>query len=181
MVFRVETPQVGRKTKHPQKHKQARPPSTPTATSSKHSLALQYPSVTSQTPSRRVGLNDEAVLHYLGHYNDKFNNSFGRTTAVDCLTPVLQSDAARGGPVADIITACGLATLGTMTGTPDLMTAARVRQTKVLRQLQKQLQDPNTALTNSSVLTCLSLASFEVCRACCAVCFRLTYRSDRVL
>ncbi|KAF2685415.1 hypothetical protein K458DRAFT_24221 [Lentithecium fluviatile CBS 122367] len=158
IVFKNETPQVVRKTRLKKKH----PQPTPAATPAEHSFAQQYPSVLVQRPSRRVGLNNEAVLHFLGHYNEKFFASFGRTGGVDYMTPVFQSDTARGGPVAEIITACGLATLGAMKGSPDLVTAARVRQTKVLRLLQQQLQDPNTALTNSSVLTCLFLSSFEV-------------------
>jgi hypothetical protein len=117
--------------------------------------------LTQHRPSRRADLHTEAVLHFLGHYNEKF--FFGRSGDGDYMTPVLRADAARGGPLADAIAACGLATLGSMKNSPDLVVQANVRKTKVLRQLQEQLRDPGMALDDTSVLTCLFLGSFEVC------------------
>lgn len=133
--------------------------------SSGQNVVLYYPDILGQKPSRKAALDDEAVCHYLGHYNEKFFASFGRigsTGGIDYISPVFQLDEARGGPAAGIITACGFGTLGRFKKSPELMKTARIRQTKILRQLQQQLQDPTKALTNSSMLTCLSLASFEV-------------------
>jgi hypothetical protein len=137
------------------------------------SSALQFPSVSVRRPSRTMDLENEAVLHFMGCYHEKFFH--GRPGMLEThTTPLLEFDAARGGPVAEIMTACGLATLGSMKNAPELVMQANVRKAKVLRQLQMQLQDPEMALSSSSVLTCLFLSSIEVCssvpRACCVGC-----------
>jgi len=158
IVFRTETPQIVKKAK-------AKKTLGLVTAADERSFALRYPSLLAQKPSRRADLDNEAVLHFMVHYDERF--FYGRTGGVDYLTPVLEADSARGGPVADIITACGLATLGSMKNCPDLVMQANVRKTKVLRQLQTQLQDPQQALTNSSVLTCLFLGSLEVSLSPC--------------
>ena len=176
IVFRTETPQVVRKAKAggkvPKKNKVpstavvlATRPRTPSESASE----ISYPSVSVQRPSRRVDLHTEAAQHFLAHYYEKM--FFGRGGGVDYLTPILEADKARGGPVADVVVACGLATLGSMKNSPDLMMQAYARKSKVLRQLQTQLQDPDKALTHSSVLTCLFLGSFEVCSLQLCCCF----------
>jgi hypothetical protein len=186
-VFRVENPHVQRKVKSRTRTSQAttskKSTTSTSSSSSEEALALrprtppsekrgrnkQYEyeeeilrlALTAHRPSRLANLQTEAVLHFLGHYNEKF--FFGRSGDGDYMTPVLQADAAQGGPVADAIAACGLATLGSMKNSPELVVAGNVRKTKVLRRLQEQLRDPRMALDDTSVLTCLFLGSFEVC------------------
>lgn len=139
---------------------------SPSTSSSDRSLGtsavvqVRYPSISIARPSRHANLHTEAVLHFLGHYNEKF--FFGRAGDGDYMTPVLRADAARRGPLADIIEACGLATLGSMKNCPEMVVQANVRKTKVLRMLQGQLADEGMARSDSSVLTCLFLGSFEV-------------------
>lgn len=116
-----------------------------------------------QQPSRKAVLHDEAVSCFFAHYNERFFSDTGLLTqGFDYMTPVFQADSARGGPAEDVVTACGLAALGNMKGSPELLAAARARQVKVLNKLNQQLQDPKMALSDSSALTCLLLSTFEV-------------------
>ncbi|KAF1969379.1 hypothetical protein BU23DRAFT_240234 [Bimuria novae-zelandiae CBS 107.79] len=115
-----------------------------------------------QHPSRRATLQDEAMMYWLANFNEKFFSSSSELPmGFEYLLPVYRDDLARGGPTVEIIKACGLASLGNSKGAPDLLRAARVMQLKVLGQLNEQLQNPEHALSDSSVLTCLLLSSFE--------------------
>lgn len=100
----------------------------------------------------------------MGMFNDKVIAASGPLEAgFDYLTGVIQADLRRGeGPVAEMATACGLASLGNSTGSEELVTKARVKHLKVIRQLGKQLQDNEMALSDSSITTCILLATFEV-------------------
>ncbi|KAF2648901.1 hypothetical protein K491DRAFT_223155 [Lophiostoma macrostomum CBS 122681] len=116
-----------------------------------------------QHPSRGAAVEEEAVLHFFANYNEKFflSDSEGGQGGFDYLLPVFQEDMNSGGPIPEIIRANGLAALGNAKGCPELLVAARAKQVKVLRQLNKRLQDPATSLSNSSILTCLMLGVFE--------------------
>jgi hypothetical protein len=117
-------------------------------------------------PSRLAAADDEAISHFFAHYNEKFFASAGQPHAAggfDYILPVFLQDMASGGPIPEIIRASGLAALGNMKGSPELLVAARGKQVKVLRQLNQQLQNPRTALSDSSILTCIMLGVFEVC------------------
>jgi hypothetical protein len=117
-----------------------------------------------QHPSRRAAVEEEAVLHFFANYNEKYflSDSEGSQGGFDYLLPVYQEDMNTGGPIPEIIRANGLAALGNAKGSPELLVAARAKQVKVLRQLNKQLQDPAASRSNSSILTCLMLGVFEV-------------------
>ncbi|KAF2646590.1 hypothetical protein P280DRAFT_14491 [Massarina eburnea CBS 473.64] len=125
-------------------------------------LALQLMNGPPLQPSRSAFINDEAIVHYLNHYNKKIWATSGRfRDGFDYATHVIQSDISRGGPVAEIVRACGLASLGNSTGSAQLVTSARAKQIKVLQQLNRQLHDPQSTLSDSSILTCILLSTFE--------------------
>jgi hypothetical protein len=134
---------------------------------SMQSFASEYTasqSLHSQQPSRSAVMGDEGVMHFFAHYNEKFfasDQQHGRG-GFDYVLPVYQRDMLSGGPVPEIVRASGLAAIGNMTGSPELRVTARAKQVKVLRQLNEQLQDPRTALSDSSILTCILLSVFEV-------------------
>jgi len=113
-------------------------------------------------PSRRATLQDEAIMHWLANYNERsFAAAADLVGGFQYIVPIYEADSVRGGPAAEIINACGLAALGNAKNAPDLLHAARVKQVKVLRHLNEQLQDPELAMSDSSLLTCLLLSSFE--------------------
>ncbi|KAK3200881.1 hypothetical protein GRF29_213g232367 [Pseudopithomyces chartarum] len=115
-------------------------------------------------PSRRATLQDEAIMHWMANFNEKFFSSSSvenLQAGFEYIMPIYQRDLERNGPAVEIVHACGLAALGNAKGAPDLLRAARVKQIKVLRQLNEQLQDPEHGLSDSSLLTCLLLSSFE--------------------
>ncbi|PVH97351.1 hypothetical protein DM02DRAFT_658362 [Periconia macrospinosa] len=117
-------------------------------------------------PSRRAVINDEAVVHYLGLYNDKVIAASGPLQAgYDYITVVIQGDLRRGGPVAEMAMACGLASIGNSTGSGELLRTARVKQLNVIQQLSRQLQDKDLALSDSSITTCILLATYELITA----------------
>lgn len=121
--------------------------------------------MTAQQPSRIASVDDEAILHFFAHYNEKFFAAEGQqhpAGGFDFVMPVFQQDAISGGPIPEIVRASGLAALGNMKGSPDLLVAARAKQVKVLRHLNQQLQNPQKALSDSSILTCIMLGVFEV-------------------
>lgn len=129
----------------------------------KELAVLQLARVPSPQPSRLAAINDEAMVHYLGLYNDKVIAASGPLErGYDYLTGVIQSDLRRGGPVAEMASACGLASLANWTGSEELMRKARVKHLKVLQQLSKQLQDKDLASSDSSITTCFLLATYEV-------------------
>lgn len=118
-------------------------------------------------PSRMAALNDEAVAHFLAHYNEKFFAAEGSQHpegGFDYILPVFERDMAAGGPIPEIIRAAGLAALGNMKNSQELLVTARAKQGNVLRALNQQLQDPKTAFSDSSILTCIMLGVFEVRR-----------------
>ena len=112
--------------------------------------------------SRDVG--DEAVALFFAHWNEKFYASQGENAirGFDYIRPVYDHDVRKAGPVPEIIHAIGLAALGNTNGAPHLLMEARQKQVQVLRRLNQQLQDPTTALSDSSILTCTLLSLFEV-------------------
>jgi hypothetical protein len=128
---------------------------------------MEYAAVRSlqlQRPSRGVAVDDEALAHFFAHYNEKFFSVDGHhhEGGIDYVLPVYQQDLVSGGPVPEIIKAVGLAALGNLKGMPELLTSARAKQVAVLRQLNEQLQNRNTALSDSSTMTCILLGTFEV-------------------
>lgn len=109
---------------------------------------------------------DEAVAHFFAHWNEKFYASQDEYSirGFDYIRPVYDEDARRAGPVPEIIHAVGLAALGNTKCAPHLLVQARQKQVQVLGRLHQQLQDPMTALSDSSILTCILLSLFEVSR-----------------
>ncbi|KAJ4293427.1 hypothetical protein N0V90_008710 [Kalmusia sp. IMI 367209] len=157
MVFRNETGLVIRKVK-----RRATEDEETASPSDEDTFAQLDLSALVQHPSRRATLQDEAIMHWLANFNERFFSSSPDLEAgFEYVLPVYRTDLVRGGPAVEIINACGLAALGNSKNSPDLLRAARVKQVKVLRQLNEQLQDPEQALSDSSVLTCLLLSSFE--------------------
>ncbi|CAI6307209.1 unnamed protein product [Periconia digitata] len=149
LLFKNETPAVVQRTKRKN-------------TQGGDNTAFQLMTVPPQQPSRRAVINDEAIVHYLGLYNDKVIAASGPLEGgFDYLTSVIQADLRTGGPVAEMAMACGLASLGNSTGSVELVRTARVKHLKVLQQLSKQLQDKDLALSDSSITTCILLAAFE--------------------
>ncbi|KAF2705801.1 hypothetical protein K504DRAFT_84295 [Pleomassaria siparia CBS 279.74] len=116
-----------------------------------------------QQPSRRASLDNEAMMHFFSNYNKKFfprNSQSHGDDGLDYMLPLYQKDSITGGPVSEIIRASGLAALGNR-GNPKLLIEARAKQVKVLGQLNKLLQDPKTAYSESTLLTCVLLGAFE--------------------
>ncbi|KAF1997034.1 hypothetical protein P154DRAFT_622822 [Amniculicola lignicola CBS 123094] len=155
LLFRNETIHVVRRAK--QKSEEARESSVPMENAAVRSLQLQR-------PSRGVTVDDEALAHFFAHYNEKFFSVDGHhhKGGLDYVLPVYQQDLVSGGPVPEIIKAIGLAALGNLKGMPELLTAARAKQVTVLRQLNEQLQNRDTALSDSSTMTCVLLGTFEI-------------------
>jgi hypothetical protein len=118
-----------------------------------------------QQPSRAASVDDEAIAHFFTEYNYIYFASDGPNrlgNGVDCVLPIFRQDASSGGPMATIVLACGLAALGNVHGSRDLVMAARGKQALVLGQLRRQLSDPKTAVSDSSILTSITLGIFEV-------------------
>jgi hypothetical protein len=129
-----------------------------------------FPSVAVQQPSRGASVEDEAVAHFFAHYNERYfpsNDQQNAQNGFDYVTPIFLQDMVSGGPMPDIVRACGLAGLANMRNCPELLTAAKEKQVKVLRQLNEQLRNAETASSYSSILTCLMLTLFEVRFAHC--------------
>ncbi|KAF2731880.1 hypothetical protein EJ04DRAFT_578770 [Polyplosphaeria fusca] len=114
-------------------------------------------------PSRLAAVEDEAIHHFFAHYNEKFFAAEGQQShgGFDYILPVYEKDLLSGGPVPEIVKASGLAALANMKASPELLTAAKATQVKVLRQLNDQLHDTRTALSDSSILTCIMLGIYE--------------------
>lgn len=118
-----------------------------------------------QQPSRSAAVDDEATAHFFAHYNEKYFPCKDRQLAengLDYITPIYLQDMATGGPMPEIVRACGLAGLANLKNSPALLRVAKEKQVRVLRQLNSQLQNSETASSYSSILTCLMLTLFEV-------------------
>ncbi|KAF2260637.1 hypothetical protein CC78DRAFT_536295 [Lojkania enalia] len=157
LLFRNETSLVLRKAKRRNDESGS---ASSSSTSSADSLAVL---LSVRSPSRRAAVGDEAIYHFFAHYNEKFFAASGQENqgGFDYILPVFKQDIISGGPLPEIIKANGLAALGNVKGAPELLTAARAAQSKVLGRLNQQLQDPKKALSDSSILTCILLAVFE--------------------
>lgn len=60
-----------------------------------------------QHPSRTATLQDEAIMHWLANFNERFFSTNPKLEAgFEYILPVYRSDLARGGPIVDIINAC---------------------------------------------------------------------------
>ena len=116
-------------------------------------------------PSRRAAVHEEALRHFLANYNEKvvLSDQDARGGQVlDYLSLLYSKDLRFGGLIPDIVCACGLAGMSNLYNDRKLQVAARKMQNNVMRELKKRLSHPTATLTDSSVLTCLLLAAFEV-------------------
>lgn len=60
-----------------------------------------------QHPSRRATLQDEAIMHWLRNFNERFfSSSHDLRAGYEYILPVYRSDLERGGPAVEIIQAC---------------------------------------------------------------------------
>ncbi|KAH7135317.1 hypothetical protein B0J11DRAFT_157423 [Dendryphion nanum] len=149
IIFRNQTPEVVKKAKRKRDAEQAR--------------GVTYDFANTQQPSRKAAVNDEAIWHFFAHWNEKFYASQGENLVggFDYILPVFEEDVRSIGPVPEIVRAIGLAALGNTKGAPGLLVQARQKQVQVLRHLSHQLQEPDKALSDSSILTCILLSLFE--------------------
>lgn len=101
MVFRNETGLVIRKVKR----KTSEDDSTPT--SDEDAFAALDRGALVQHPSRRATLQDEAIMHWLANYNERFFSSNPDVEGgFEYILPVYRADLTRGGPTVEIINAC---------------------------------------------------------------------------
>ncbi|KAL1597043.1 hypothetical protein SLS60_008625 [Paraconiothyrium brasiliense] len=101
MVFRNETGLVIRKVKRKSTDDESTPPSDGDV------FATLDPSALVQHPSRRATLQDEAIMHWLTNFNERFFSSSPDLEAgFEYILPVYRSDLSRGGPTVEIINAC---------------------------------------------------------------------------
>ncbi|KAF2111274.1 hypothetical protein BDV96DRAFT_582818 [Lophiotrema nucula] len=157
MLFRNETPLVVRRATRRR---------TAARGTAGDEVAMSFPIdpqlLATQQPSRIAAIDDEATNHFFAHYNEKFfAPEVQRNGGFDYIQPVYQQDLATGGPVPDIVKAAGLAGLGNVSGSQELIDAARQKQNGVIRKLQHQLQNPRTISSDSTILTCILLGVFE--------------------
>ena len=100
MVFRNETGLVIRKGKR----KGTDDESTPSDADAFATLDL---GALVQHPSRRATLQDEAFMHWLANFNERFfSSSPDMEAGFEYILPVYRTDLSRGGPAVDIINAC---------------------------------------------------------------------------
>jgi hypothetical protein len=160
LIFKNETTIVVRRAKRKSDEH------SPTSRPALHVLAVQQ-------PSRAASVDDEATAHFFAHYNEKYFPCKDKQLAesgFDYITPIFLQDMASGGPMPEIVRACGLAGLANLKNSPVLLRVAKEKQVKVLRQLNEQLQNSETASSYSSILTCLMLTLFEVSWARLTLC-----------
>ena len=101
MVFRNETGLVIRKVKRKTSAGDEGSPEEEDAFATLDLSALV------QHPSRRATLQDEAIMHWLANFNERFfTSSTDLPTGFEYILPVYRSDLERGGPAVEIIQAC---------------------------------------------------------------------------
>jgi hypothetical protein len=101
MVFRNETGLVIRKVKR----KNADDESAPRL--NQDAFAMMDSGVSVQQPSRRAALQDEAIMHWMANFNERFFSSKSKSEGgFEYIQPIYLSDLARGGPTVEIINAC---------------------------------------------------------------------------
>lgn len=114
LVFRNETGLVIRKVKQKKKDAASDDSTTMTTTTSPSSddsdrdmFANLDLTALVRHPSRRATLQDEAIMHWLGNFNERFFSSSQELEAgFEYALPIYHGDLARGGPAVEIINAC---------------------------------------------------------------------------
>jgi hypothetical protein len=101
MVFRNETGLVIRKVKRKNTDDETAPRMNEGA------FAMMGVGLLVQHPSRRATLQDEAIMHWMANFNERFFSSGTQAEGgYEYIQPIYQSDLARGGPAVEIINAC---------------------------------------------------------------------------
>ena len=107
MVFRNETGLVIRKVKRKESDEGGGTSGAGAPPSDEDAFAMLDLSALVQHPSRRATLQDEAIMHWLRNFNERFfSSSHDLRAGYEYILPVYRSDLERGGPTVEIIQAC---------------------------------------------------------------------------
>lgn len=91
-----------------------------------------------------------------------FFNHFSHSNARLNFLPAVYGQLTPSSPLVKIVTSIGMAALANRVESPELVFAARQKQTSVLRAINFALQDREEARTDSTLVTVLLLGIFEV-------------------
>ena len=103
MVFRNETGLIIRKVKRKSSDGES------SSASEEDAFAMLDLSALVAHPSRRAGLQDEAMMHWLANFNEKFYTSsslHGMQAGFEYIMPIYRGDLERDGPTVEILHAC---------------------------------------------------------------------------
>lgn len=90
-------------------------------------------------------------FNYLGHSNTRLP-----------VLPTVYEQSTPSSPLVTIVTSIGMAALANRVKSPEMVLAARQKQTSVLRAINFALQDREAARADSTLITVLLLGVFEV-------------------
>lgn len=109
-------------------------------------------------------LDEQCACFFFHHFT--YANCNNQKARLDFL-PRIYTQLSPGSPLADIIISIGMAAIANKVKCPEMMFAARRKQTSVLRATNLALQDREDARSDATLLTVLMLGTFEVNSSLC--------------